>query len=55
MIFNDIAVVSVKINDYRNCFWYMSHGEAINVLQNSDLRKNEEHFERKFPFIACEK
>ena len=34
---NDIAIVSIKGNDYRIHFWYMSKNNAIAVMTNSDL------------------
>ena len=37
MNFNDPAIVSVKGNDYRIHFWYMSKDDAINIMNNSDL------------------
>ena len=37
MNFNDAAIVSVKGNDYRIHFWYMSKDDAINIINNSDL------------------
>ena len=37
---NDVPVVSVKGNDYRIHFWYMSKDDAISIMNNSDL--NEE-------------
>ena len=37
MTFNDIAIVSVKISDYRIYFEYMSKDDAINIIKNSDL------------------
>ena len=37
MNFNDIAVVSVKGNDYRIHFWYMSKSNAIRIMNNSNL------------------
>ena len=36
MNFNDVAIVSVKGNDYRIHFWYMSQYNAINIMNNSD-------------------
>ena len=33
MSFNDVAIVSVKGNDYRIHFWYMSKNETINSLK----------------------
>ena len=35
--FNDVAIVSVKGNDYRIHFWYMSKDDAINLMTNSNL------------------
>ena len=35
--FNDIVIVSIKGSDYRNHFWYMSKGDAINIMKNSRL------------------
>ena len=35
--FNDIVIVSIKGNDYRIPFWYMSQDNAINIMQNSSL------------------
>ena len=37
MSFNDVAIVSVKGNDYRVHFWYMSKDGAINIMHNSNL------------------
>ena len=37
MSFNYVAAVSVKKNDYRIHFWYMSKNDAINIMKNSDL------------------
>ena len=37
MNFNDIDVVSVKENDYRIHFWYMSKSNAISIMNNSYL------------------
>ena len=37
MDFNDVAVVSVKGNDYRIHFWFMTKNDAINLLNNSVL------------------
>ena len=39
MSFNDAAMVSVRGNDYKAQFWYMSKHESINVLRNADLTK----------------
>ena len=37
MSFNDVAIVSIKGNDYRIHFWYMSKNDAINIMHNSNL------------------
>ena len=37
MSFNDIAIVSIKGNDYRIHFWYMSKNDAIVLMTNSNL------------------
>ena len=35
--FNEVAIVSIKGNDYRIHFWYMSKDEAISIMQISSL------------------
>ena len=35
--FNDVAIVSIKGNDYRIHFWYMSKDDAISIMKNSSL------------------
>ena len=37
MNFNEVAIVSVKDNDYRIHFWYMSKNDAISIMHNSNL------------------
>ena len=37
MNFNDVAIVSIKGNDYRIHFWYMSKNDAVNLMNNSSL------------------
>ena len=39
MNFNDVAIVSIKGNDYRVHFWYMSKDDTINIMNNSNLTK----------------
>ena len=39
MNFNDVAIFSIKGNDYRIHLWYMSKDDAINIMKNSDLKK----------------
>ena len=37
MSFNDVAIVSIKGNDYRIHFWYMSKNNAIVLMTNSNF------------------
>ena len=37
MNFNDVAIVSIKENDYRIHFWYMSKDDEINIMNNYSL------------------
>ena len=37
--FNDVAIVSIKGNDYRIHFWYMSKDYAISIMNSSDLNE----------------
>ena len=37
MSFNDVAIVSIKDNDYRIHFWHMSKDDAISIMRNSNL------------------
>ena len=39
MNFNNVANVSIKGNDYRIYFWYMSKDDAIYIMKNSDFFK----------------
>ena len=36
---NDVAIVSIKGNDYRIHFWYMSKDDAISIMNNSSLNE----------------
>ena len=36
---NDIAIVSIKGNDYRIHFWYTSKDDAISIMYNFDLNE----------------
>ena len=38
MNFNDVANVSIKGNDYRIHFWYMSKNYPIVLMTNSNLK-----------------
>ena len=42
MNFNDVAIVSIKGNNYRVYFWYMSKDEAISIMHNSCLNEKTE-------------
>ena len=42
--FNDDAYVSIKENDYRIHFWYMSKDDAINVMKNVNLNEKVDHY-----------
>ena len=35
--FKNVAIVSIKGNDYRIYFWYISENDAITLLTNSNL------------------
>ena len=39
MNFDDVAIVSIKGNDYRIHFWYMSKDDAISIMNNSNLNE----------------
>ena len=41
MNFNDVAIVSIKENDYRIHFWYMSNDDAISRMNNSSLNEKD--------------
>ena len=38
MNFNDVANVSIKRNDYRIHFWYMSKNNAMVIMTNSNFK-----------------
>ena len=37
MKFNNVAIVSIRGNDYRIHFWHMSKDDAVNIMNNSNL------------------
>ena len=41
MNFNDVAIVSIKGNDCRIRFWYMSKNDAIVLRTNSNLKDKD--------------
>ena len=53
MNINDVAIVSIKGNDYRIHFWYTSKADAISIMNNSSL--NEKTGSEYFFFIIYEK
>ena len=44
MSFNDVAIVSVKGNDYRIHFWYTSKNDAIALMTSSNLNDKKWNF-----------
>ena len=51
--FNDVAIVSIKGNDYRIHFWYMSKDDAISIRNNSNF--NEKTGLLKKFFTICKR
>ena len=41
-IFDDVTIVSIKENDYRIQFCYMTKNDAINIMNNSNLNEKYE-------------
>ena len=39
MNFNDNAIFSIKGNDYKIYFWYLSKDDAISIINNSSLNE----------------
>ena len=39
MNFDDVATVSIKGNDYRIHFWYISKNGATSIMNNSNLNE----------------
>ena len=37
--FDDVTIVSIKRNDYRVYFWYMSKNDATTIMNNSNLNE----------------
>ena len=37
MNFNDVAIISIKVNNYRIHFWYTSKNDAIVLMTNANL------------------
>ena len=51
MRFNDVAIISVKENDYRILCWNISKNEAINTMKKSDLKKKN-HSKKAIFFVT---
>ena len=45
---NAVAIVSIKGNDYRIHFWYMSKNDAIVLITNSNLKIKMEFYKNFF-------
>ena len=43
MSFNDVAIVSIKGNDYRIHFWYLSKNPIV-LMTNSNLKDKKWNF-----------
>ena len=39
MNFNDVTIVSIKGNDYKIDFWYISKDDAISIMNNYSLNE----------------
>ena len=48
MSFKNVAIVSIKENDYRIHFWYMSKNDAITLMTNSNLNEKKWNFIKFF-------
>ena len=44
MNFNVVVIVSIKGNDYKIHFWYMSKDDAINITKKSNLNEKQNHY-----------
>ena len=53
MNFNDVAIASIKGNDYRIHYWYMNKDDAINIMKISSDLKKVDHY--KFFFVIYKK
>ena len=48
MNFNDVALVSIKGNDYRIHFWYMRKDGAISIIHSSNLNEKTGLLKKNF-------
>ena len=39
MNFNDVTIVSIKGNNYRIHFWYISKDDAIDIMKNPNMNE----------------
>ena len=44
MSFNDVAIASIKGNDYKVAFWRMSKDDVISIMNNSILNEKGDSF-----------
>ena len=51
MNFNDVAIASIKENDYRIHFWYMSKDEVISIMHNCNLNKKMDYYKYNWIII----
>ena len=51
MNFNDVPIVSIKGNDYRIHFWYMSKNDTINIMDNFSLSEKKGILQFFFHYI----
>ena len=49
--FNNVAIVSIKINDYRIHFWYINKDKAISIMHNSNLNEKTGLLQNLFHYI----
>lgn len=52
MSFDDVAIVTVRGNNYRIYIWNISKAETVNKMKNSDLSvKSGQIIKKKLPFL----
>ena len=44
MSFNDVAIASIKGNDYKVAFWRMNKDDVISIMNNSILNEKGDSF-----------
>ena len=42
VVSNDVAIVTVKGNDYKTCFWNISKTEVVSRMKNAHLNEKSE-------------